>query len=963
MHLLQKMGAKVEQLLLTLCIIIPILSAQDNDLGNLQTLKNAWQNTPPTWDDGSDPCTVGGWDGITCTNSRVTKITLSSMQLSGELPGDIDQFTKLEILDLSYNKDLVGLLPSKIGNLKNLKNLILVGCSFTGPIPETIGNLENLIYLSLNSNSFTGRIPPSVGNLKNLVWLDLSTNNLNGSLPVSSQTTPGLDNLTLAKHFHLGDNQLSGDIPLRLFNSNMKLVHLLLENNNLTGTIPSTLGLVTSLTVVRLDKNCLTGSVPSNINNLTNTTEMYLSNNQLTGPIPDLTGMSVLNYIDLSNNNFAPSDVPPWFSTLHALTTIKMHNTNLGGAIPVALFRLPQLQHVVLSNNQINGTLNISSYPSTQLELIDLQTNDITDFIQQDDYADSIDLILQGNLICTESGVNERFCSNTINTTLLNLSYSTPFNNCTPPSCVDGRVLSPNCECAFPYVGYFTFKAPSFSSTGNSTIYISLHDSLMVFFKNASLPVDSVSLNNLSRTSEDYLTVHLDVFPLGPQDCFNRTGILEIGFAFSNQTFKPKKDFNTYVFIYEKYSNFSGIPHKSSNTGIIIGSVVGGCVFVVLLVLAGMYAFRRKEGVERATQQSQPFALWDPTSGSGSVPQIKGVRSFTYQELQKYTNNFSETNNIGKGGYGMVYKGSLPNGQLIAIKRAKEGSSQGGLEFKTEIELLSRVHHKNVVGLIGFCFDQGEKMLVYEYIVNGTLKNSLSGRSGIRLDWARRLKIALGAARGLQYLHDHADPPIIHRDVKTNNILLDERLVAKVADFGLSKPLSDADRTHVTTQIKGTMGYMDPEYFMTQQLTEKSDVYSFGVVMLELITARNPIEKGRYIVRELKLTMDKNKELYDLQEVLDPTIGLSSQLKGLERFVDLALMCVEDTGQQRPTMSDVVKELESIMDLVVLNHGTESSTSTSVSYEGTGKDDSYPYSNDSLFSYSGGSLSPKLHPK
>nr|GEW99584.1 probable leucine-rich repeat receptor-like protein kinase At5g49770 [Tanacetum cinerariifolium] len=311
----------------------------------------------------------------------------------------------------------------------------------------------------------------------------------------------------------------------------------------------------------------------------------------------------------------------------------------------------------------------------------------------------------------------------------------------------------------------------------------------------------------------------------------------------------------------------------------------------------------------------------------------------------------------------MVYKGSLPKGQLIAIKRAQQGSTQGGLEFKTEIELLSRVHHKNVVGLIGFCFDQGEQMLVYEYIVNGTLKDSLSGRSGIRLDWMRRLKIALGAARGIQYLHDLADPPIIHRDIKTNNILLDQRLVAKVADFGLSKPLSDANRTHVTTQVKGTMGYMDPEYYMTQQLTEKSDVYSYGVVMLELITARNPIEKGKYIVREVRQAMNKEKELYDLHEILDPTIGLSSQLKGLERFVDLSLMCVEEVGEKRPRMSEVVKELESIMALVGLNPGTESSSSTSASYEVPGNDYSHPYSNDSLFAYSGGFLPPKLHPK
>ncbi|KAI3771063.1 hypothetical protein L6452_02216 [Arctium lappa] len=232
----------------------------------------------------------------------------------------------------------------------------------------------------------------------------------------------------------------------------------------------------------------------------------------------------------------------------------------------------------------------------------------------------------------------------------------------------------------------------------------------------------------------------------------------------------------------------------------------------------------------------------------------------------------------------MVYRGSLPMGQLIAIKIAQKGTTQGGLEFKTEIELLTRVHHKNVVGLIGFCFDQGERMLVYEYIVNGTVKHSLSGRSSIRMDWMRRLKVALGAARGLQYLHDLVDPPIIHRDVKASNILLDARLVVKVVDFGLSKPLSDANRTHLWR-------------------------------MLELITARNPIEKGKFIVKEVKQAMNKSKKLYDLHDVLEPTIGLSNELKGLERFVDLSLRCAQDTGNHRPTMGEIVKELEYIMEL------------------------------------------------
>ncbi|KAG6675280.1 hypothetical protein I3842_15G093900 [Carya illinoinensis] len=233
---------------------------------------------------------------------------------------------------------------------------------------------------------------------------------------------------------------------------------------------------------------------------------------------------------------------------------------------------------------------------------------------------------------------------------------------------------------------------------------------------------------------------------------------------------------------------------------------------------------------------------------SGEAPQLKDARRFSYVELRKCTNNFAERNVIGSGAYGKVYRGLLSNGQVVAIKRAQQGSMQSLLEFKTEIELLSRVHHKNLVGLVGFCFEQGKQILIYEFMPNGTIRDSLSGKSGIYLDWNRRLYIALGSATGLAYLHEHANPPIIHRDVKSTNILLDENLTAKVADFGLSKLVSDALTSNVSTQVKGTMGYLDPEYYQTQQLTEKSDVYSFGVFMLELLTSKRPIVKGKYIV-------------------------------------------------------------------------------------------------------------------
>ncbi|KAG5549930.1 hypothetical protein RHGRI_015036 [Rhododendron griersonianum] len=772
----------------------------------LNSLKYVLDNTPPNWI-GSDPC-GSGWEGVRCTNFRVTTITLTSMGLTGMLPGDIESLSELQTLknltisfylrDLSYNKGLTGPIPASIGNLKKLTNLILIGSGFSGPIPGTIGSLQQLVMLSLNSNGFSGPIPPQLGNLSNLYWLDLADNKLSGAIPVSDATTPGLDMLTNAKHFHFGKNQLSGEIPSQLFSSKMTLKHVLFENNSLSGSIPSTLGLVQTLEVLRLDRNSLTGPVPSNLNSLVNVNELFLSNNQLTGSLPNLTGMSVLNYMDMSNNTFDESDFPTWFSTLQSLTTLVMESTGLQGQIPVSFFTLPQLQTLVLRNNQLNGTLDVGSSYSDQLKLIDLQNNFIVDFTQRPGFK--IKLILAGNPFCQETEGTSPYCG--LQET--NSTYSSLENHCIPATCIAHQLSSPNCRCAHAYVGTLYFRAPSFSDLGNPTIYTSLADSLMKFFNSHLLPVDSVSLSNPTMNTDKYFVLRLEVFPPAGQDAFNRTGILGIGFMLSNQTFKPPPKFGPFYFDGGPYPYFEGT-HKSSSTAIIIGSAVGGSVLVLLALLAGIYVFRQKRKAETADKQNNPFASWDPNKNSGDVPQLRGARSFSFAELKKYTNNFSETNDIGTGGYGKVYRGILPNGQLVAVKRAQSRSMQGGHEFKTEIELLSRVHHKNVVSLVGFCFEQGEQMLVYEYIPNGTLKESLSGKSGIKLDWMRRLRIALGTARGLQYLHELANPPIIHRDIKSNNILLDDRLNAKVADFGLSKLLGDPEKGHVTTQVKGTM--------------------------------------------------------------------------------------------------------------------------------------------------------------
>ncbi|XP_012842359.1 PREDICTED: probable leucine-rich repeat receptor-like protein kinase At5g49770 [Erythranthe guttata] len=529
---------------------------------------------------------------------------------------------------------------------------------------------------------------------------------------------------------------------------------------------------------------------------------------------------------------------------------------------------------------------------------------------------------LIGNPICDEGG-RESYCTIPQPS---NNTYSTPQQNCLPSNCTSETVSSPTCKCAYPYTGTLIFRAPSFSNYRNGTIFASLENKLMSVFKSRSLPVDSVSVSNPNRNIDNYLSLDLQVFPSG-QEYFNRTAISGIGFTLSNQTFKPPPEFGPFFFIGRSYPHFEGSKFtvegspskKSSSKGIIIGAAVGGAVLFLLLIVAGVCACRQRTRAETADKKNDPFVY----------------RNFVSKIFYVFC---------------QVYRGTLAKGQLVAIKRAVQGSMQGRLEFKTEIELLSRVHHKNVVSLVGFCFDQGEQMLVYEFIANGTLRDSISGQSGIRLDWMRRLRIALGAAKGIQYLHDEADPPIVHRDIKSNNILLDERLNAKVADFGLSKIMHDSERGHVTTQ-----GYLDPEYFLTRQLTEKSDVYSFGILLFELLTARPPIENHKHIVRLVKSTMDESKDMYNLQGLLDPAVAFGMSTKSVEMLVDLALRCVQDLGSDRPSMSEVVKEIENTMVIAGINPNAESTPSSSA-YEDANKASKHPYSDENLFAYSGSNL-------
>ncbi|KAL3378546.1 hypothetical protein AABB24_004460 [Solanum stoloniferum] len=333
---------------------------------------------------------------------------------------------------------------------------------------------------------------------------------------------------------------------------------------------------------------------------------------------------------------------------------------------------------------------------------------------------------------------------------------------------------------------------------------------------------------------------------------------------------------------------------------------------------------RSQHSTNLAPTGSQSNFMYSPDHGG-----IGNSRSwFTYEELSEATNGFSPNSVLGEGGFGYVYKGVLNDGREVAVKQLKSGSGQGEREFRAEVEIISRVHHRHLVSLVGYCISEQQRLLVYDYVPNDTLDYHLHGKGMPTMDWATRVKVAAGAARGLAYLHEDCHPRIIHRDIKTSNILLDINFEAQVADFGLARLAGDASSTHVTTRVMGTFGYLAPEYASSGKLTEKSDVYSYGVVLLELITGRKPVDQSQplgdeSLVEWARPLLAQALETENFEDVVDPRLGNNFVAGEMFRMIEAAAACVRHSGSKRPRMSQVVRALDSMDELSDLSNGVK----------------------------------------
>ncbi|KAK3126143.1 hypothetical protein QOZ80_7AG0552290 [Eleusine coracana subsp. coracana] len=879
------------------------------------------------------------------SNPSLAVLDASNNSLSGFLAPDLCAGAPaLRLLDLSANR-LAGALPSSSSSSSappcaaTLRDLSLASNAFSGALPPALFALAGLHKLSLASNALAGQLTSRLRDLKNLTFLDLSGNAFSGHLPadvfadltslqnlaahsnnLSGPLPPSLSLLTSLRVLDLRNNSLSGPVTLVNFSVMPFLASVDLATNHFNGTLPVTLADCQELKSLSLAKNKLTGQLPEDYSRLASLTMLSLSNNSLhniSGALTVLRGCKNLTTLILTKN-FDGEELPAdSIAGFDAIEVLALGNCALRGRVPDWLTHCKKLEVLDLSWNQLVGTIPQWIGDFEYLSYLDLSNNSLVGEIPES--------LTQLKSLVTASARQSpgiAFTSMPLyvkhNRSINGRQYNQLSNF--PPS----LFLNDNRLNGTIWPEFGNLRELHVLDLSNNSISGSIPDSLSSM---DNLEVLDLSSNNLSGSIPSSLTdlTFLSKFSVAHNHLVGQIPNGGQFFTFSNTSFEGNPGLcrstscNLNLSLSRQASSGKKVPPSASvrnNKNKILGVAIciGLALAVLLTIILVNMSKRDVSAIDYEDTEGSCQELYDSYSKPVLFFQNSAVTELTVSDLVRSTNNFDQANIIGCGGFGLVYKAYLPDGTKAAVKRLSGDCGQMEREFRAEVEALSQAQHKNLVTLRGYCRYGNDRLLIYSYMENGSLDYWLHERSdaGYMLKWESRLRIAQGSARGLAYLHKECEPNIIHRDVKSSNILLNENFDACLADFGLARLIQPYD-THVTTDLVGTLGYIPPEYSQSVIATPKGDVFSFGVVLLELLTGKRPVDvskmKGSRDLVSWVLQMKSEKKE---EQIFDRPIWSKVHEKQLLSVLETACKCISTDPRQRPTIEEVVSWLDSL---------------------------------------------------
>ncbi|KAL2528492.1 putative LRR receptor-like serine/threonine-protein kinase [Forsythia ovata] len=858
--------------------------------------------------------------------SSLVEISFGNNSLSGSLPTDICyNLPKLEILRISWNQ-ISGNIPPSMGRCTNLKLLSLSHNNFAGSIPMEIGNLSNLQILYLGKNNLIGTVPYSIGSLSNLKILSIGINSLHGQIPES------IFNLSMLQILNFVDNNISGNLPSSIANGLPDLEGLYLGGNQLSGEIPGYISNFSKLNVLDLDQNSFSGRVPMNLGNLQNLRFLDFQTNQLTNDpsmleldfLISLKNCRQMKIIQIDSNSF-DGMLPRAFGNLSAsIEFFSAHSSGIKGMIPNEIGNMSKLIKLDIGGNELTGTIPDTLGQLTKVQMLGLNDNNLQGSI----HANLCNLV---NLYHLDLGNNHlsrqlpTCLGNLTSLRKLNLSYNSL--TFTIPS-----TLWTNKEIQIMDLSYNLFNgslAPEigsekamrelylsrnqFSGEIPSTIW-QLQSLVNLTLSNNQLhaPIpeslgDLISLQYLDLSKNNlYGEIPRSLEKLKELVYFNvsfneLSGEIPNGGPFKNLT----ADFfvgNSKLCGASQYNVMpcKGNATSSSSKTRILKYILPSIALVIILAIILVYLMRCHN-----RNTLLPAHCTSPIT----------IKRISYYEVLNATNKFGEENLIGIGSISSVYKGIFSDGMIAAIKVFNLDLEGANMSFDTECRTLCKIHHRNLVKVITSCSNLDLKSLVLEYMPNGNLNKWLSS-SNCFLNIVQRLEIMIDVASALEYLHHGYPSPIVHCDLKPSNILLDEDMVAHVADFGIAKLFSEDQRISLTKTL-GTIGYMAPEYGSTGLISTMADVYSFGIMLMETFTKMKPTDDmfvGEFTMRRWVFDSFPNA----ITQIVD--VDLMNAVENNDRakescfrsIVGLALECTADFPEERLSAKDVLTRLKKI---------------------------------------------------